>query len=114
MLRFIAGIIFAIIVLAYLANDKHNSTCSVVSHNAEEDAFLINGQLDYGVVIKARVKLEGGDRNATVTSRLETSNGDISKSVSIGLRDGQTREVQLQFPEPVLGTQFGNYYTSCS
>lgn len=114
MLRFIAGAAFTFFVLAYLAGSLNGGSCTVVSHNAAEDAFLVNGQLDYGIVINANVKLEGADRNVTVTSRLETSNGDLTKAVSIGLRDGQTRQVQLQFPEPVLGTQFGHYHTSCS
>lgn len=91
-----------------------SGTCTVLSHKAEEETFLINGELDYGIVVNAKVKLEGSQRNVNVTSRLETNNGDISKSISISLRDGQIRDVQLQFSEPVLGTTFGNYYTACS
>lgn len=104
----------AVLVIVYFIGEANTGTCKVVSHNAGEEAFLVNGALDYGVVITARVALEGADRNVTVTSRLETSTGDYIKSVTIGLRDGQSRHIKLEFPEPVLGTQFGNYYTSCT
>jgi len=104
--------IIAVVAISYVMNAGF-STCNVVSIRNHEDAFIVNGELDYGVVTKAVVELDGGGREVTVEVRLETNEGDFVRAQRINVSENGRREVQVQFPEPTLGARISRSVATC-
>lgn len=114
-LKIIGGCVIGLIILLLIigAAVRNQSTCDVTSLQNREEAFIVEGQLDYGIIADAGVKLNGKARLVTVTVRLETNQGDITKSERIAVSDNGRRQIQLQFPEPTLGTKVNQSYATC-
>jgi len=74
---------------------------------------MVAGELDYGYVLDITLRMEGSGRDVTVEGTIQTSGGDYSKSLEIGLQDEQTRTVSLQFAEPLLGQTVDNAIVIC-
>ena len=90
------------------------SACRVVSVTNAEDTFLVNGEFDYGVVVRSVVAVDGSGRNVEVTARLETSAGDYRQRKTIAISDSGRRTVEFQFIEPTIATVVSRSFVSCS
>lgn len=108
----IGGLLVLFIIIGAVAGSQ--STCKVTSLRNSEDTFIVNGQWDYGIVTNAIVKLDGKARQVTVTVRLETNQGDITKSKRVAVSDNGSREVQIQFIEPTVTTKVRQSYATCT
>ena len=116
-LGLVGWVVIGVIVVAVVGRFSggfSGGTCNVVSVKNSEDAFIINGELDHGVVTDVVVALDGGGRDVTVEVTLETNHGDIRKSRLVSIADDGQRAVQLQFPEPTITTVINRSVATCS
>jgi hypothetical protein len=90
------------------------SECRVVSVTNSDDSFLVNGEFDYGVVVRSVVAIEGSGRSVEVNARLETSAGDYRQRKTINISDNGRRTVEFQFIEPTIATVVSRSFVSCS
>ena len=107
----IGGLILLLVIIGIAAGSQ--STCKITSLKNTEDTFIVNGQWDYGIVTDAVVKLDGKARQVTVTVRLETNQGDITKSKRVAVSENGSRQVQIQFIEPTVTTKVRQSYATC-
>lgn len=107
----VVGLFLLLVIIGAAANSQ--STCNVTSLHNGEDTFIVNGQWDYGIITTAVVKLDGKGRQVTVNVRLETNQGDITKSKRVSVSDNGSREVQIQFIEPTVTTKVLRSYATC-
>ncbi|WGI21292.1 hypothetical protein [Amylibacter sp. IMCC11727] len=105
------GLLVLFIIIGAIAGSQ--STCKITSLRNTEDTFIVNGQWDYGIVTNAVVSLDGKARQVTVTVRLETNQGDITKSKRVAVSENGSREVQIQFIEPTVTTKVRQSYATC-
>lgn len=107
------GFIIAVAV-NFFENDDPDSVCKVASINLGDDTFIVNGEFDYGVLANVVVQLDGPGRDVVVTARLETNQGDISKTQRINVQTNASRSVQFQFIEPSITTVVSRGVASCT
>ncbi len=105
------GLLLLVILIAAAVGSQ--STCKITSLKNSADTFYVNGQWDYGIITDAVVRLEGKAREVTVTVRLETNQGDITKSKRVAVSDNGSRQVQIQFIEPTVSTNVRQSYATC-
>ena len=114
-LKWVGGVVLVLIVIGVIRGvTGAGSVCNVVAMENLEEAFIVNGELDYGIVTNATVELEGRGREVTVTVRLETNEGDFTRSQRINVGENGRRTVQIQFPEPTIGSTVDQSVGSCS
>ncbi|QYX55607.1 hypothetical protein K1T73_10945 [Roseovarius sp. SCSIO 43702] len=107
-----AGVFAVLVVVGYIMGGA-GSTCKVISVQNSEDAFIVNGELDYGIVTRAVVALDGRGREVTIEARLETNEGDFTKVQRINVSENGQREVQVQFPEPTIAANIVRSVVTC-
>tara|TARA_R110002072_G_scaffold29607_1_gene93471 strand:- start:27 stop:377 length:351 start_codon:yes stop_codon:yes gene_type:complete len=110
----LSAVIVILVVLGLILDATRQSVCTVTAVQNTDDAFIVNGEFDYGIVTAVSVALEGPGRNVTVRVRLETNEGDIEKSRSVALSENGRRTIQIQFPEPTVMTVVNRSVAFCS
>lgn len=107
----VGGLLLLIILIAAAVGSR--STCKITSLKNSADTFYVNGQWGNGIITDVVVRLDGNAREVTATVRLETDQGDIKKSKLVAVSDNGSRQVQIQFIEPIVTTNVRQSYATC-
>lgn len=91
---FIVGLVFG---------DK--SACEVKKVTVADDAFVINGEFDYGFIVNVLTNRTGKNGEVTITVRLSSTEGDVKKQRTIFIQKDQSRWTAIQFPEPTVNAR---------
>lgn len=105
-------LLVAILVMRSLGGQMF-STCKILALRNAEDAFIVNGEFDYGIVTHVTAGLDGAGREVEISVRLETSEGDFTRKTRVAIGDKGQRSVQVQFPEPTIGGKVDRSVASC-
>ena len=102
--NFIWGIIVAVVVLAYVSDydPKNKAIGEIVLVEQVEDTGMIDGEVDYGVRVKTRVKNAGQEGFIKIQANLSTSEGEWTREQKLHFDAGQSRELTWFFSEPTI------------
>jgi hypothetical protein len=95
-------------------NISTDAKCSVISKTAVSDSFIVSGEPDYGITVRANLKNLGKKGNAYVEVNLSTSEGVFVRKQSIYMKEGAAQNLAFKFHEPSVNATNISYYVSCS
>ncbi len=103
---------FSDIIASFTANVV--GACELQTLELKPDAFLINGEMDFGYTAIVVIKQEGRAGNATLEVTLSSPEGDFTKQRTVHLVDGQQQTISIKFPEPTINSDNATAEARCS
>ena len=89
----IASVAMIVFLIAACESD---SKIEIVGQSAERNIPLLG---EDSVIVKCQLRNEGSAVTITVKAEVNAENGYWTKRKTVGIGDGETREVVIEFPE---------------
>ncbi len=88
--------------------------CKIDNVDVQPDIFFINGQADAGFRVGVLTERTGRDGELDFEVTLSSTEGDVVKTRSIFMKEGQRGTVQFQFHEPTINAQQVTAHATCT
>ena len=82
-----------------------NAKGKIVQQSCESDAGVVNGEMDYGVTVKLRVKNVGEAGTLKITAAISSSEGEWKKNQTLTFRAGEEKSLTYFFHEPTINVR---------
>jgi hypothetical protein len=79
--------------------------CEVLHVEQSSDAFLVNGEWDFGYEVSTIVRNESASGTVNIVVRLSTSEGTYEREQEVILNKGESMKLEYKFHEPTIGAQ---------
>lgn len=93
-----------LIILVALGCEEFGSRAKgrIVEKQCSPSAGLVNGEMDYGVEVKLRIKNVGDTGLIKVTPAISTSEGEWQRSQKLTFKAGEEKTLTYFFHEPTI------------